>query len=369
MANYSKKKLCFFLSRIETHFQGDARPFINWAIELPKEEYEIDFILHQCGKEIGDFIKTNVSNVHLNYVESFKETLRHLDNSKPDLLISDDYFSRLKFITKLKEQIQIKTFIYVQILFGFHSIADAFDLRFLSLKHKMIFGATRCLPFYFFKIPYRKLLLKHDLVAANSNIAATLLHILYGVEPLKVIYPPVDTTHFKFYEGKEKNQALIYVGSFGGDTDEDLIRKICKVLRDKKFNILIFGNKNILEKLKSEFIVYPLSGITDEELARIYSETNLVVCPQKWETFGYTVAESICCGTPVLAFNCMGTGEILSQVNSEFLVDNEKDFLNRIEAFTLKESSKDNATYPWDISYSTRRLNSLLNQYLNRVDS
>jgi glycosyltransferase involved in cell wall biosynthesis len=114
--------------------------------------------------------------------------------------------------------------------------------------------------------------------------------------------------------------------------------------------------------------VHHVSGVTDEGLARIYSEATLTVCPQKWETFGYTVAESICCGTPVLAFNCMGAGEILGQVNTQFLVDNETDLLNRIESFTVKESREDQQTYPWDIGYSTRRLNFLLQHHFNPVD-
>ena len=367
MINHNKKKLIFFLSESETHFQGAPRPFINWAIELAKEQYEIDFILFKCGEEIRSFIKSNVKNVSLKYVRDFDDTLRYLENSRPDLLLSDDYYSRLKFITKIKDRIRIKTLIYVQILFGFHSIADVFKLSYLSLRHKMIFGATRCLPFYFLKIPYKRLLLKQNVIVANSNTAAMLLHTLYGIEPLRIIYPPVNTMQFKFYKGREKNQALIYLGSYGGDTDENLIRKICTVLKARKFDTLTFGNEDVVKKLRSEFAVHHVGGVTDEELARIYSETNLTMCPQKWETFGYTVAESICCGTPVLAFNCMGAGEILSQVNGQYLVNNERDFLERVESFAAKEGEKDKQTYPWDISYSTRRLNLLIQQCLNPV--
>jgi glycosyltransferase involved in cell wall biosynthesis len=128
---------------------------------------------------------------------------------------------------------------------------------------------------------------------------------------------------------------------------------------------LIFGNKNVARKLKTEFKVHHLDDITDEELARIYSEANLTVCPQKWETFGYTVAESICCGTPVIAFNCMGTGEILSRVNNGFLANNQSQLLDHIKSFTTNKIEKSTDMYPWDIVFSTKELDFLIQKYCN----
>jgi glycosyltransferase involved in cell wall biosynthesis len=295
--------------------------------------------------------------------------MSYLNSVKPDLLISDDHYPRLRLVTKIKDQIQIMTCVYAQMLFGIHSIGDVFKLNNLSLKDRIIFGSLRYIPFYFLKFPYKDLLLKQDIIAANSQTTAMFLHTMYGVEPQKVIYPPVNTRQFKIYKAEKKCQVLLYVGSFGSDTDAGLISKICAVLQNNGFNILILGNKDLIRNLQKKIKVQHLVNITDEELARIYSETNLTICPQKWEMFGYTVAESISCGTPVLAFNCMGPAEILSRVKIGFLADNHNQLLEHIESFKTREIEEDGEIYPWDIVSSTKQLDFLIRKYCNCTES
>src|SRR5215208_4611239 len=135
-----KKKLCFLLSETEKHFQGAARPFIDWAVELATKHYEIHFILFKCGSEVEEYIKTNLNNIGLRRVKHFKEILRYVNTIKPDLLISDDYYPRLRLVTKIKDQIHITTCIYAIMLFGTHSIGDVFKLNNLPLKQRIIFG-------------------------------------------------------------------------------------------------------------------------------------------------------------------------------------------------------------------------------------
>jgi glycosyltransferase involved in cell wall biosynthesis len=362
----TKKKLCFFLSETDRHYQGAARPFINWAAELAPEHYEIHFMLLRCGREIEEYIKTNLNNVGLRRVKNFNQILGYLNSLKPDLLISDDHYPRLRLVTKIKDQIQITTCIYVIILFGSHSIGDVFKLNSLSLKQKITFGLSRCIPFYFLKLPYKNLLLKQNIIAACSQTTAMLLHTMYGVKPQKVIYPPVNTRQFKICKVEKRNQVLVYLGSYGGDTDASLVRKICTILQDRGFDILVLGSNDLAKKnLQTGIKIQHLSNLTDEELARIYSETSLTICPQEWEMFGYTVAESVSCGTPVLAFNCSGPGEILSHVNIGFLADNEEQLLKQIESFNTKEIEKDKEVYPWDIVVSTKKLEFLVQKYCN----
>lgn len=58
------------------------------------------------------------------------------------------------------------------------------------------------------------------------------------------------------------------------------------------------GNKVLGQKLSKKYRLHYISGVSDKKLAKVYSECKLVICPQKWETFGYVVAGSIACGTP-----------------------------------------------------------------------
>jgi glycosyltransferase involved in cell wall biosynthesis len=240
----------------------------------------------------------------------------------------------------------------------------------VTVKEKLIFHIARYIPFTFFRRRYRRLLRSVDKVIANSNTTATLLHTLYGIEPQGVVYPPVDTSTFKPRNVAKKNQVILYLGSHAGDTDPNLLRKICKVLEGKGVRTVTLGNKTIAEKLSRECSIDHVSGVSDEDLARIYSESIATICPQKWEQLGYVVVESIACGTPVMAFNIMGPAEVISLTNFGILVNNEKELLdvlkNLLKSLDQKLSIKSFRKYvslsdlPFSIEVSTKSLLSML---------
>jgi glycosyltransferase involved in cell wall biosynthesis len=238
----------------------------------------------------------------------------------------------------------------------------------VTVKEKLIFHIARYIPFTFFRRRYRRLLRSVDKVIANSNTTATLLHILYGIEPQGVVYPPVDTSIFRPRNVAKKNQVLLYLGSHAGDTDPDLLRKICKVLEGKGIRTVTLGNKTIAEKLSRECSVKHVSGVSDEDLARIYSESIATICPQKWEQFGYVAAESIACGTPVIAYNIMGPAEIIRITGTGILVDNSyklMDIIKNLNDHLMFRNSlhvHKNNIYPFDIKESTRIFLEILNR-------
>jgi glycosyltransferase involved in cell wall biosynthesis len=363
--NEGKIKLCFFLTKTETPFEGMARPFINWIVHLLTEggRFEIYFILLNCSMKLREFIITNIMDANLQSFDSLDQTVNYLRSNRPDILITDDHLLRLRLIAKIKSRIQIKTCIYVQVLHGIHAIGE-FNLDSVSLQRKILYATIKLIPFILLKLPYKRLLLKQDIIIANSQITATLLHTLYGIEPRGVIYPPVNTRIFKFHPVlNEKNQVLLYLGSHPDDTNKTFVRKICKILEKRGFKILLLGDRDLQRKLKEAFNkLEQFLLASDEELARTYSECNLTICPQKWETFGYVAAESICCGTPVLAFNCMGTAEIITQSQMGYLANNEKDFMEKIECFKSTEIKQGNnlSSYLWDTIQSGKKLENIL---------
>lgn len=324
-------RVAILLAYESNPYEGRVRPFINWAKELSKE-YEVCFYLYRCNKKVIEFIK-NMSSIHSKNIRNLDELIDHLNKIKPNVFFLDDYPYKLKWASKIKDKIgNIKTLVYVQILFATHSIMEVFDNRYLPIKEKFMFKLSRCIPFNLLKRQYKMLLKKQDIIVANSEITATLLHILYGVEPHGAVYPPLDTNVFKPKNVKKKNQVLLYLGSNAGDTDENFVREICKVIKAKDFKILAIGNKNIMKKLQREFQIQPISGVSDEELARIYSESKLTICPQKWEQFGYVPVESMACGTPVLAFGYMGFSETIIDGKTGWLAINNQEFLEKLNS-------------------------------------
>lgn len=357
--NINKKKLCFFFSEHNSLNDGALRPFLNWATKLSSQGYEISILLLNSEVELN--FGSNVNNIKSKHVKSYKEIINFLNITRPDILISDDLFPRLRIMTKIKRKLQIKTCIYIQILFGFHIIADALNTTYLPVKQKLLFRLLRYGFFNFFKTWYKDMLQQHDLIITNSEISTTLLNIIYNTECHDVVYPPIDSSIFKSENQKKNNQILVYAGRSTGDTDESFLRKILLCLGNKGCKIFVLGNRLLQDKLSREFNIQKLSEISDKDLARVYSESILTVCPQKWETFGYVVAESIFCGTPVLTFNCMGAAEIISRTRGGYLANNKKDFLKKLEEFNLENFNleimkKSKVTDSFDITYSTRKL-------------
>jgi len=54
-------------------------------------------------------------------------------------------------------------------------------------------------------------------------------------------------------------------------------------------------------------------------MAELYTKSDLFLLTSKNETFSLPVAESVCCGTPVLAFQCGGPESILTKDVAKFV--------------------------------------------------
>jgi glycosyltransferase involved in cell wall biosynthesis len=242
----------------------------------------------------------------------------------------------------------------------------------LTLKEKFIFIPLKYIPFSFFSSRYAKILKTFDLVIANSNVTATFLNSLYNIDVSGVVYPPTDTDVFKPSDQKKRKEITLYLGSHLGDSRKDFVKKLIEAATEKGFLANLFGNAKMASEIISagnDSISYP-SNLTDAELARMYSRGKLTVCPQKWEQFGMVPVESISCGTPVLAFNCMGFQETIDK-NSGWLANNETDFLqilrNTLEKQELPiQELRNTAVKNFSIPASAKVLEELLEKYINQ---
>jgi len=352
-------RLGFIIAYEESPYAGVVRPFINWAKELRRWNIKADLLLYKVGERIINHVK------FLGLGFEIIDDLREIKGSSYDYIIIDDYIRRLKLTIKTIPS--NKLFVYAQVLHGIHAISTIFKP--LNIRERILFSVARYLPFTLVRRRYSELMRKTHGVIANSNITLTMLHILYGIEPLGVVYPPVDSETFRPHNVRKKDQILLYLGSnAGGDTDVRLVKKIFKVLKDKRYKILVFGNKLLQEIIQREFKVEPIHEVNDAELANIYSESILTICPQKWETFGYVIAESIASGTPVIAFNTMGSAEIARLTKLVLLANNENEFLkiiSRLEDIINKAHTEriDPHGLPFSLKNSTRMLVEVISQY------
>jgi len=308
-------------------YSGVVRPFINWAKEFMRTNISVDIILYKSGNEILNY----VDKLKINYHEANNqmELEKNVKEESYDYLIIDDYIKRLKLLKILSKH--SRAIVYAQVLFGIHAVSPVFTFTGLPSHHKMLYLITSLLPFPLVRKDYSNKISKATIVLANSKVTATLLYTLYGVKTQGVVYPPVDTEIFRPIRTRLREQVMLYLGSHGGDTDPAFVIKICRILEKKNIKVIAFGNAKLAKIVKSKCNIEVLYGLSDLELARLYSESMATIAPQLWEQFGYVVAESVACGTPAIAFNFMGPAEIAHYVNIVKLANDEKEFLEIVE--------------------------------------
>ena len=358
--------LTFFVVNQQKPQEGVVRPFLNFARALDGK-YEVSFSLLNCSRDFYEYFERNGFQVTTSKTKNgLIEELRSL---KPNLLFTDDDLERLKLVEKVKKNLKLKSICYVQVLYGSHAVANCFDIGLLVPKQKLVFTAIKYAPFSLLSQRYSKLLRDFDMVIANSKITATFLLCLYNVEIQGIVYPPIDTTIFQPTSKKTKKEITLYLGSHLGDTKRDFVHKIVENVKTDGYFINLFGNAKVateIMKKDSAFSSY-YSNIDDSDLAQMYSRSKLTVCPQKWEQFGQVPVESMACGTPVLAFNCMGFQETIN-ASTGWLANNEAEFLQLLhQAFKGQElpshELREHVLKNFSIDNSGKALEELIDRY------
>jgi len=324
--------IVFLIAGQKKQYEGVVRPFCNFANGLYGKT-ETSFALLNCGHELVMYLKENLG-VSVVASDNHNQLVTELAELKPKIVIGDDDLSRLRLLNAVKRGFKnVKVVAYVQILYGSHAICRNFDLGFLPLREKMLFYLCRFLPFLTLTRHYTTELNRCDFVIANSKSTATFLQTLYGTDVHGIVYPPVDTEVFKpILSNKDSKEVVLYLGSHAGDTPASFTEAIVKNVLRSHYTVNIFGNTNIASAIKSKHpeVIYH-RNLEDKELAKLYSRSIFTICPQRWETFGYVPIESMTCGTPVLVFDCMGSGETGINGKTGWLATNNQKFLEMLD--------------------------------------
>ena len=161
---------------------------------------------------------------------------------------------------------------------------------------------------------------------------------------LSVIYNGVDSEKFSPSDTKHKGFKLLYVGRFDYEKGVDLIIKAVSELKLMNIDVtvdLIGGGieEQSLKDLAKSLNVYEkfnfLGQISNDKLPKYYNAANLFVFPsRRLEGQPMTVAESFCCGLPVVATKSGGLSEIIQDsVNGVFIdAENYIDIADKIQA-------------------------------------
>lgn len=167
-----------------------------------------------------------------------------------------------------------------------------------------------------------------DIIHFNSSISQSVYKKYFKVKNSVII--PITHRHIQDNKRKKifhKDLRITYLGPGGGAKGFFLLREALDELwgKRKDFILNIFFDPVDLSpymKVKGRYNYKQLGGVFDD--------TDILIVPSIWyETFGYTVAESLSYGTPVIVSNTVGAkdiiadrcGIIIEDINCEKIID------------------------------------------------
>jgi glycosyltransferase involved in cell wall biosynthesis len=161
---------------------------------------------------------------------------------------------------------------------------------------------------------HRRLSRGFDLIIANSRLAKEIAQFTYERVPSGIVYLPVDTEMFRPVKDPSGDYALA-VGRPFGEAGEALLARLAR-----KVPLVTVGGLRVPGARSLGYIQ------SSEELARIYANAKLVLHTGLGEYFGYSVAESLACGTPAVAYDVGGPSEMIESGRNGWLVTTEGEY-------------------------------------------
>lgn len=157
----------------------------------------------------------------------------------------------------------------------------------------------------------------------------------------------VNTEIFRFYDNieKKKRRTVLHVTAKFSDAADHAkggayVIELARRMRDTNFVVVakdVALTKNILPNN-----IMVKTDMSSKQLATLYGEADVTLISGKKETFSMPVAESLCCGTPVVGFRAGGPESIAIKEYTEFVEYGNIDALKNAVKKMLKQSSKYN---------------------------
>ncbi len=157
---------------------------------------------------------------------------------------------------------------------------------------------------------------------------------------LATVYNGINLDDFPFNNNPKKH--FIWVGEL---SPRKGILEVIEIAKLTKINLLIIGRipppsqkkdysffkKNIEKELNKKNITY-IGEIKKKTLGKYYKNARAFIYPLQWEEpFGLIMAESMACGTPVIAFNRGSVPEVVAHNKTGFVVKTTKEMLKAIK--------------------------------------
>ena len=190
-----------------------------------------------------------------------------------------------------------------------------------------------------------------DDVKTTSTTSANWLKTEYKIDESKIhiIPEPVDMNKFKKVQTNKKTNVL-YAGRCGNPVKGfDVLLKALKTLKKEKnmetqVDVVSFEDpfKNyasMIKELGLQKSIKYRGPISHDKMPLVYSESNLLVVPSIFESFGMVCTEDMSCETPVIASDVGGLKDQLNGWDEQkFTPGNYQELAEKMENFLNGDS-------------------------------
>ncbi len=272
-------------------FSPGMRASLDLAAALGALGSKASAVLVQSSEEVAREARRRLGDAEVRSCGDLSEVPEAVRALGPDVVYSKDHVDSLQVLSEIRSENRAKAVTFTS---GFY------HLEMLQGRS----GLSRYLAYPWITRRYQRLLRSMDGVVAISYYCEMLLELLYGIRPLGVVYPSIDSTLYRPPAPPgERSGVLVFVGPEGNRPLSSFL-PVLEGLPAAAGPVHLFGDVDAtqhlyqrLGKARSRRHV----DLTEAELVKLYGRVRATYITSEWEGFGLVGPESLLCGTPVVA--------------------------------------------------------------------
>lgn len=211
-----------------------------------------------------------------------------------------------------------------RVLTNHHLVFDKANMQYCSLLQRLYYRLL-------LKGRIEKSLNYADQIISVSNYSQQALQVMFHANSI-VINNGIDVHMYKPSKiiRRDGKKRILFVGNLIRRKGVDIIPKIIERL-GAKYELYYTQGLRTNNRIQCKNC-YPLGKLTEKELIHEYNKCDMLLHPSRLEGFGYSVAEAMACGKPVIASNSSSLPELIVHGKGGALckMDDINDFITNI---------------------------------------